>query len=84
MKKRFVGILATTMALSFAACGGGGDLGGGGGKQSLEIGVFDGGYGVEWVEKVAEAYEIANEGTSIKIKTTVDQATDLGKIEAGL
>ena len=84
MKKRFVGILATTMALSFAACGGGGGLGGGGGKQSLEIGVFDGGYGVEWVEKVAEAYEIANEGTRIKIKTTVDQATDLGKIEAGL
>lgn len=84
MKKTLAGILATTMVLSFAGCGGGSRLGGSGGKKSLEIGVFDGGYGVEWVEKVAEAYETANDGVNIKIKTTVDQATDLGKIEAGL
>lgn len=84
MKKFFAVILAAAIACSLTACGSGTDGGQPGKKQALEVGVFNGGYGLEWVEKIADAYELSHKGTKITIKETIDQATDLSKIEAGL
>lgn len=70
-KKLTVFILAMFMATSFTACGGGGSIDGGGktNKGTLKILAFEGGYGIEWLEKIGAAYQ-ANTGTKVKVETT--------------
>lgn len=70
--------LASSLTLSAAACGGGGGNSGNSGnggnnsansENTLEIYAFTGGYGIEWLNELAERYESAHEGVTIDIKS---------------
>ncbi len=71
MKKIVALLLVLSMALALGACKGGGGGGNGGrDKNTLNVLVFDGGYGTEYVEKIAEAFEAEYPGIDVVVETT--------------
>lgn len=60
-----VALAATLTAGVFASCGGkvADD------EKTVEVYAFSGGYGVEWLETLAENYEAAHEGVTIEVKS---------------
>lgn len=58
-KKILVAILSAVMALcAFAGCGGGGENNSG--KTVLNVGIFNGGWGMTWLETAAQKFEEKN------------------------
>ena len=90
MKKKISALaigLATLVAA--ASCGKSdgktpGGVNGGSAKGTLTVRLFDGGYGHQFLDDIARAYESVNKGTKIVIKTTVDTSSDMTKMESGL
>ncbi|PWM20841.1 MAG: hypothetical protein DBX97_03120 [Collinsella tanakaei] len=50
----------------------------------LKVVVFDGGYGLQVWERLADEYEKTNKDVSISVETTIDAESDLNKISTGI
>lgn len=91
MKKKFTKVLSMAMALATlgctAACGGNDGPVLQDGQVLLEISVFDGGYGTEWLKALKTAYMAKNDKVVIDFKTATDrekeQANEIRSGSAG-
>lgn len=90
-KKLIAGLMATTMLLSMGtACGGGGagnsaDAQYENRQNRIDLMIFNGGYGYEWMKDVAKYYmDNVDQDTYVNVKPTVMNASELSKIQAGL
>jgi len=79
MKKCYLPLVAMVGLLSLTSCGGGGGRGEEDGN-AVYVCVYDGGYGSEWINKVAEDYKKL---TGVEVKATVD-SNILNRIESQL
>lgn len=70
MKKIVALLLVLSMALALGACKGGNGGNGGRDKNTLNILVFDGGYGTDYIERIAEAFEAEYPGIDVVVETT--------------
>ena len=97
MKKmrRMISILLTmALLISMCACGNNGEPGqdspdrtnnspgNGREKATLNINVFDGGYGTEWLEAIAGAFEAEYTGVDVVIETTKQYSEIRSQVEA--
>ena len=100
LKKTCITSMLLALVCSFTACkglaggaGGGGGLGGGGGKvdntvedtKTLKIMAINKGYGVEWLNKIIEAFEAeyAADGVDVVLSTVSDASAIATSIESG-
>lgn len=90
MKKRIIALLLTLCMLATVIVGCGAKQGseghvssGGALSGEISICIFNGGYGTEWLEKVAESYQAINPGAKIKITTTVTPEDTRTLVESG-
>ncbi len=86
IKKGMAMVLAATMCISFAACGGGGLLNNKkeGKENTLQISLFYGDYGREWLDDMAAAYESFNPGVTVDVQTVVSYSAIASQIEGGV
>lgn len=90
MKKKFITLLIATCMVTASLVGCGGKQGsegpgqtGGGLSGELSICIFNGGYGTEWLEQMAESYQTINKGAKINIETTVTPLDTRTLVESG-
>lgn len=89
MRKFLAPMLALVMAMCLG-CGNayaGSSAGGNtesGIRGKLTIMAFDGGYGLDWLYAIADAYERNNPGVTVDIRTTVDQNSEVNKVKANI
>lgn len=80
-------VLAATAGVS-AGCSPRGDVGGGRDSAgnmtgTLNIMSFEGGYGKEWLKKIAARYKKNNPRVTVNVKFTVTPSAEIANIEAG-
>lgn len=93
MKRWIAVILALSLALGTAACGGSGSTGGGNGDNSsqysdrgtkIKFSFYDSGYGSDWIKAVTEDYmENVNQDVYIEMVPSYDNSTAYSDIRSG-
>ena len=88
VKKATTLFLAASVSVACASCGEGGGIGLGKkktktGEGVLNISLFEGGYGTEWLENLATAYS-AETGTEVNIKTFVTYTQPTAQIKGDI
>ena len=81
LKNIVITIILLSMALTLVGCGGGGndkkrD------KNTLNVLVFNGGYGMEYIERIAEAFEAEYPGITVDIEETRQYSEVQQQVEA--
>lgn len=84
MKKVFIkllcAIIATLMMVTaIAGCGATEN----GSTEEITVRLFDGGYGMDWLKNISEAYSAKNNGVKITIKKVVNSVAEEQLVEAG-
>ena len=86
IKRLIALLLVATMMTTVCACGGGKNNGDEGGfqrdKNTLNVLVFDGGYGTEYIERLAEAFEAEYPGINVVVEPTKIPLENRQQVEA--
>lgn len=76
-------VLGSLMAVSMAGCGGSGDSSSGSSASTtLQISVFDGGYGIAWINELADWYT-EETGVQVRVTPSYDNSTPRTEIRSG-